>query len=271
MMSAQKSAKFCAKRAAEILFPGRMYARRISLWTKNEPELRILPALCSRDRLSLDVGAHQGLYVWHLLPISKRVVAFEPLPQMVDIFRSRYGDRVRLEEVILSDHEGKGELRYPKNNYGLATVQESNPLALSTGRVIESITVPMKTLDSFALKDVGFLKIDVEGHEEAVLRGSVATITRERPNLLIEIEERHSPQSLMRIRALLERLGFSGYFVDASDIVGIDSFDQKRDQPISNVSEMNKTGRYINNFLFLPRDKADTVVREAARYLQAVR
>ena len=268
MNLAVKSAKDCARTVAETLLPGAMYARRIRLWTQNEPELCILPALCSRDRLSLDIGAHQGLYVWHLLPISKRVVAFEPLPQMSKILRSRYAGRVRLEQVILSDQEGKGELRHPKDRYGLATVEESNSLSISTGRVIERIAAPMKTLDSFALHDVGFLKIDVEGHEEAVLRGGIDMIARERPNLLIEVEERHSPQSLTRIRALLERLAYSGYYLDASAIVGIDSFDQKRDQPMSNMSEMSKTGRYINNFMFVPRDKVDTIVREASRYLQ---
>ena len=36
--------------------------------------------------------------------------------------------------------------------------------------------VPVKTLDSFNLKNIGFIKIDVEGFEEKVIRGGLLTI-----------------------------------------------------------------------------------------------
>ena len=49
----------------------------------------------------------------------------------------------------------------------------------------------MRRLDDLALGDVGFVKIDVEGHELAVLRGAAETLQRNRPPLLVEAEERH--------------------------------------------------------------------------------
>ena len=45
----------------------------------------------------------------------------------------------------------------------------------------------MRTLDSFRLTDVTFIKIDVEGSERDVLEGARATIARERPPLLLEL------------------------------------------------------------------------------------
>jgi FkbM family methyltransferase len=46
--------------------------------------------------------------------------------------------------------------------------------------------VHMQTLDSLGLVDVGFLKIDVEGHELAVLRGANETIAKNRPVVFME-------------------------------------------------------------------------------------
>lgn len=268
MTDAVTSVKAYARTIAETLFPATVYARRIRLWTKDEPELRILPALGRSDRVSIDIGAHQGLYVWHLLAVSKHVVAFEPLPKMLSILQAHYGERISLHGIILSDHEGKGELRFPQDEYGLATVEEANSFSLSKGKALETVSAPMKTLDSFGLKDVGFIKIDVEGHEEAVLNGAMATIRRDRPNVLIEIEERHAPGSLSRVRALFASLDYLGSYLDVSDIKSIETFDQIRDQPMSNMSEHHKTGRYINNFIFLPREKAAAIARAAASYVQ---
>ena len=47
--------------------------------------------------------------------------------------------------------------------------------------------VPVKTLDSFNLKDIGFIKIDVEGFEEKVIRGGLLTIiSNNYPPILFE-------------------------------------------------------------------------------------
>jgi len=42
-------------------------------------------------------------------------------------------------------------------------------------------------VDELELQNVGLVKIDVEGHERAVLRGMRATLERTRPSLLVEI------------------------------------------------------------------------------------
>jgi hypothetical protein len=47
--------------------------------------------------------------------------------------------------------------------------------------------VAVRTLDSFALADVRFIKVDVEGSEREVLDGARTTIARDRPALLLEL------------------------------------------------------------------------------------
>jgi hypothetical protein len=53
------------------------------------------------------------------------------------------------------------------------------------------VPVQTRTLDSFALEHVDFMKIDVEGHELAVLRGASETLARHRPWLVVEAWEDH--------------------------------------------------------------------------------
>jgi FkbM family methyltransferase len=251
------------KQVAESLFPKTMYARRFHTWVKVEPELPLLPALCRKDAVALDIGANEGFFAHHLLPLAKSVVAFEPLPQMLARLKERYADKLEIHGVIISDQEGQGELKYPAGGYMSATVAESNSAALESGRVIETVVAPMKTLDSFKLTNVGFVKIDVEGHEEAVLHGGRETLKREKPNLMIEIEERHAPGSLDRVAAFLGGLGYVGFYLDGKQITPIAQFDHHRDQ----VRQTGKVGKYINNFLFFPGDRAAGILESARQYL----
>jgi FkbM family methyltransferase len=65
--------------------------------------------------------------------------------------------------------------------------------------------IPLRTLDSFQFEKVGFIKIDVEGHELEVLRGAAKTIQRYHPHLLIEVRE----DNLMQLSALLNDWGYA--------------------------------------------------------------
>jgi hypothetical protein len=170
---------------------------------------------------------------------------------------------MEIHGVIISDREGQGELKYPAGGYMSATIAASNSAALESGRVIETVVAPMKTLDSFNLTNVGFVKIDVEGHEEAVLHGGRETLNREKPNLMIEIEERHAPGSLNRVSTFLGNLGYSGFYLDEKQIIPIAQFDPHLDQ----VRKNGKVGKYINNFLFFPRERAAGILEHARQYL----
>ena len=251
------------KQVAETLFPKTMYARRFRTWVKVEPELPLLPAICPKESVAVDIGANEGFFACHLLPLAQSVVAFEPLPQMLARLRKNYSGKMIIHGVILSDREGQGELRYPSGGYMSATVAESNVSAVESGRVIESVMVNMATLDSFGLTNVGFIKIDVEGHEEAVLHGGLQTLKREMPNLMIEIEERHAPGSLGRVSVLLSDIGYAGFFLDGKQLISIEQFDPHRDQ----VRRNGQVGKYINNFLFFPRERASRILESAGRYL----
>jgi FkbM family methyltransferase len=253
--------KSLIRRVAEWLAPTLLYARDLRRMSAREVETRLLPALCRAGCVAVDIGANRGLYVHHLRPLASRVVAFEPLSAMQRVLRRYYGTTIDIQPVALSDSVGTANLRVPAGNFSWASIATSNTFSLTpSGSRIEVLQVSMRTLDSYELRNVGFVKIDVEGHEEAVLRGALETIRRERPNLLIEIEERHAPGAVHRIMGMLAKLGYEGFYVDGPEIKPFSRFDLDQDQPVANVSEKGKTGKYINNFIFVPSDHAGKLV-----------
>lgn len=74
--------------------------------------------------------------------------------------------------------------------------------------------IEQRTLDSFALPRVDFIKIDVEGMEIEVLEGATATIREHKPLLLVEIIKSDQP----RIRAKLTAAGYKVFAMGINDL-----------------------------------------------------
>src|SRR5512139_3365862 len=176
-----------------------------------EVELHLLEFLCRRDQDAIDVGANDGSYVHFLRRHARRVIAFEPMPSLARALHRKFRRGVVVESVALSDAAGVVSLRMPVVDgvvvTGCSTVSSAASATYPAHRAIE---VPMDRLDSIYGDDVGFIKIDVEGHEQAVLDGAVETIRRCRPRLLVEVDERLSPGGLARAKAYFKDLGYHG-------------------------------------------------------------
>jgi len=142
-----------------------------------EKEMEFLDLLCDPRKLSLDIGAKVGMYTYRLLKHSREVWAFEPIPLLANILQKTFSGRVRVESVALSDRAGQSILRVPYwdqgfPKYGLSTIAQENTLASPELKTIQNLEIETKRLDDYALHNIGFIKIDVEGHEMAVLRGA---------------------------------------------------------------------------------------------------
>jgi FkbM family methyltransferase len=251
-VSLAKSLKSFAKSAAVAIAPELLYDYQLYKKRDWEPELKLVPSLCDKTKTSIDVGANIGLFCKAMLPCSAAVVAFEPLPAMAQRLTRHFGDKIRLEQVALSDSEGETEIRMPAGLPSWATIEPKNALPMAGDRSLELIAIMTKPLDSYGFDSIGFMKIDVEGHEENVLHGGVKTIALHRPNVLIEVEERHNPGSVERVRRFFEQLGYTGVFSLDGVLTPMSQFDLARDQPLDHVGVAGKFGRYINNFIYRP-------------------
>lgn len=222
-----------------------------------DPELRLLPLLCDPQRWSVDIGASIGSYTVHLLRHSKGCIIFEPRPEalahIVRRLAPRPDPRLRIELVALSDHAGEAALRVVSGDAGRSTIEPANPIAGAAAT--ESLVVPVRRLDDYmeVVEPVGFIKIDVEGHEEAVLRGASGLLVRDRPTLLVESEERDKPGCVHAIGRQLRGLGYRGFFVRHGRLRPIELFDPRLHQQVARIGErIGGEPAYVNSFLFLP-------------------
>lgn len=223
----------------------RLSKRALSAWLGGEPELRLLPRLCRPDEHSLDIGANYGVYAWHLARHSKGVIAFEPQPGPADFLRRALGARVRVEQVALSDGDGEVALRVPRDRMqdGRATIEPGNTLAALDAA---EIVVPRRRLDAYDLPRVGFVKIDVEGHELAALAGGRALIVRDQPTLIVEAEDRHRAGAVDSVASFLAGLGYRGAFLKEGALVPLDRLGGE------NLGA-GAAAEGINNFVFAAR------------------
>ncbi len=206
----------------------------------------------------LDVGARRGVYTWVMsraVGASGRVLAFEPNPVNATSLRRiflKHGN-VQIEECALSEASGTGVLNVPVED---GVVQDSLGHVDSRQSATPGLSyeIRLRTLDELcaARPQVSFIKIDVEGHELAVLHGARATILRDGPVIFIEIEQRHTDEPVSSRFEFLNSVGYLAHFLDTDGSVRpISAFNLESMQ----IRPCNAGHRFVNMFLFTPGDR----------------
>lgn len=178
---------------------------------------------CRRDRpIVFDVGANEGDFTARVLKLCSgaEVHVFEPNPPTFARLASHFADcsRVHLHAVGLSESDGvlqladyadaEGSKHASFSPDGIATIQ---PPQHGVGKPALAYTpVPVVTLDSVCerhgIETIDFLKLDVEGHERAVLLGAQEAIAARRcRNVQIEVNAHNAVTgcSLHQLASLL--------------------------------------------------------------------
>jgi FkbM family methyltransferase len=216
-----------------------------------EREYWLLPDLCAPDAAAVDVGGNQGQFAYYMAKLSSQVHVFEPNPICLAALERIRTRNIKIEAVALSDADGEALMRFDPNNTGIGTIEPANTLQNNAG--IKEI------IDA----KVAFIKIDVEGHEPSVVRGGLGLIAASRPSLLIECEVRHNPTAFAELEGMLGPLGYGIYYLKDGQLHAASS----ADVPGLQVAPASSPA-YINNFLFLPRDRGE-ILTALRRRLEA--
>lgn len=210
---------------------------------RGSPEFKLLTGLVRPGRCALDVGSYYGVWAYRMRELTDVVHAFEPHPMLHARLERAMGGQVQVHNVALSDRTGEAEFRIPHRDGGYSLPGGSlNPLA--TGEEFQALRVETARLDDFNIHSVGFIKIDVEGNESAVLAGGKDTIARDRPTMLIEIMEEHRGRAIGDLIAEVEALG---YYAEALVLGELRPWKEGAGHGFG-----NKRGQ-IHNFVFRPR------------------
>ena len=229
-----------------------------------ENEMRFLDSL-PRNAIdvAVDVGAATGSYAWILNRVSRSVYAFEP-----GGMHNRYLNRVSFLSNIsvipaaVGDSSNDVQFYTPgtdTNALHSATVSAANPVIELEETTVSK--VKQVTLDEYFEKLLGenrridLIKVDVEGYENEVFRGSAGILEKCRPMIICEIEARHNPR-YAEVFDSLRNLGYScciyknGRFEVFSDS-NIENIQQEKDLAVRLSPEYDpRQNQYINNFVF---------------------
>jgi FkbM family methyltransferase len=169
----------------------RFIARGLKAKYKHEvQEIKALVGGLQKDDIAIDVGANKGGYLWSVsraVP-SGQVFAFEPQPIFFAYLRKvcpqAWLHNVHIEPFGLSDRPGVFTLAIPGSDptSPAASFEE----AVKSREPHQSYEVQVTTLDNYfenVSGHVGAIKIDVEGHELAVLRGGLNLLKKHKPKL----------------------------------------------------------------------------------------
>jgi len=141
----------------------------------------------------IDVGSNVGFWTRDLRRIFNRVYCFEPNP----VFRECFLKNLPQDNIEL--------LPYGLSNREHTASQSFN----STQMQDEPGGVECRTLDSFQLKDIDFVKIDVDGFEIQVLGGATKTLEQNNPVINIEMKRGKRPHIVTQSEKILRSLGYS--------------------------------------------------------------
>jgi FkbM family methyltransferase len=156
-----------------------------------EDNLAVLLSFVRDDTVFLDIGANLGFFS---LQVARRVQkhgkvhAFEPHPQLAELlYRNAYINGfyyvINCHRIGLSDQEGVVNIKYPTGflaGGSLVVDHEKGTVVQATVRPLDQVLGADFQCD--------LAKIDVEGHELAVLRGMSRVVARS-PNMKILFEK----------------------------------------------------------------------------------
>lgn len=206
-------------------------------------EMNILSQhLCSGD-ICLDIGANSGCFSALFAQKAAKVYSFDPVPinaklleltaiqnqfNNIDIHQCAVYDHcadlvdfiepseTSLSSIVANDFES--HKKHLQNTYSQSS--------------FKSYQVSCISIDSMNLERVDLIKVDTEGAELKVLKGSINTIRRCRPRLLmVEVVEeamRLHGDSLLELLALMNDINYEPYIIKGSELINYNAFDSKK-------------------------------------------
>jgi len=190
------------------------------IWANLE-DLSWKKASLQQKGVIFDVGANVGAFTLQLANNSNKleIHSFEPNPYVFKKLKENLSineelnNKITLKKIGLSDKKGKLSFYWNKSNSGGGSFLNS-----SIEDIKESIQVD--TIDSYVkdnnIKNISFIKIDVEGYEPNVIFGALNTIKDMKPNLYIEVSPnwwRKSGHSIKDVLAIFEKNSYTFYSI----------------------------------------------------------
>ena len=170
-----------------LLHPGNDFMEEL-IYNNNKLEPQVSDLIRkhgNKNNVFIDVGANVGYHSLYASLLFKKVIAFEPVPEVFRQFKKSIklnGFRnVSAYNLACSSKNGKSYIHFKNGAHGGA--------ALRKRKTSHSISINTVSLDNFLKKyrhKIGLIKIDVEGHEFHVIKGMEKIIKKRKPVIIME-------------------------------------------------------------------------------------
>jgi FkbM family methyltransferase len=183
---------------------------------------RLLRSILRNGEVAVDVGANIGYYtriISHLVGDTGTVLAFEPFPAAYKLLQLNCSDlpNTKLFPIALSNAEGETDFYIRKNG---------DMSSLDPGSHVKTLSVKTSTADSMlaAYPHIDFIKIDVEGFELEVIRGSRSILETHRPILYFEYIQSYANGRCFNVQDFQSLLCEYGYILKWIDHYSKEAF-----------------------------------------------
>ena len=216
-----------------------------------EKELKFIDKFSDKSKDALDIGVYRGVYSYKLAKFFNFVHSFEPNPLLFPYLNKNLKkiiNNIELYNFALSNNNGETLLKLPIRSKSIFSTNIEELYQLGAASIhpkknfnkFKEIFVKKKKLDEFKINNkIGFIKIDVEGHEIEVIDGAKKTILDNMPVLLVEIEERHSQISVEKSVEYIKKFGYQCFFVKDENLVSFNNITDTKSE---------------NNYFFIPKN-----------------
>lgn len=161
----------------------------------------------------LDVGANVGLFSLELNLVNPEICyhLFEPIPTTFEMMEKTAKlndidtDKFKMNNEGMSDEKGSFDFYLPGSSEAASLqpindkfyLKESDEMGNYSGKsTIKKVECKVSTIDTYVeennIEDIGFIKVDVEGNEKAVLLGAEKTLTKYHPLVYCELLRIHA-------------------------------------------------------------------------------
>lgn len=193
----------------------------------------------------IDIGSKKGKWFRNIrskFPTSMSYL-FEPIPGNFNKIKKTLQNDTRFQAYNLALSNAEGMMPFYVD---LDTISWSGLVKQKNNGSYEKIEVQVKTLDSFNFKNIGLIKIDVEGNELHTLQGSLNTIKENKPIVYFECADVHLENYNYTARDLYNFFIDLNYTVQTIDNIQLD-------EDLFAKYSFEKPS-YYHNFIALPRE-----------------
>lgn len=176
------------------------------------------------EEIVYDIGGYVGIFTLFFarqVGPAGRVLTFEPNPRncerILENVRLNGFTDVEVQSIALGAKTGRATFVFPTDQPARGSLADDIHEELLHEKRAATIEVEVDSLDhqiSHGLPEPDFVKIDVEGFEQRVLKGMAQVIARRRPPLYIEVHGANRQRKLANATSIVEHLWSAGYLTD---------------------------------------------------------